>query len=1121
MDEALAPSPPRGSLKVELLSPRAAALQAPVSAAGARRSLKEKVMQLNSESEQLSQAGKLDEADARLRQAHNLVAQADEDDLAKVELLAITLNNIGVLDRKQGNLDEAVKHLEMCASLENKVINFEKKPITQINLASTYLANKEYAASTRAAKAALELLFARFADGVNPNMHLRKDLLQFSTAWLLLARANAETFHAAGSGQSDLRTAQAHQILKEFRNAAHAAKDLLGEEDGATKAAAEAYMKAKESFAAHIPVAIKSLAGTADPAYPGDAVDVMSPRGHVKRADPKSQEGPGSPRVSSALRRKPSSGFLGTSDKGAMSPRSPRLPSIEATPGARSLSCESPREEASGTWSLKGSGTAAQPGRAGSARRRSSRLDPLALESPDDSSTRRSGSRQSSSRTGFAADGSSQRNGRLPALENGSNFAKKLERTNSCASDYSPLSARSSSSLKQPLPITHGSHEKMGLQALFGAAEANKLNYIVLRFIYLFQRENIAMFPTFRLTGASTLTAVTSGAVARLEAMEKELVDSNCESAAKRIREQREKIKKQKELESNARDLNLIVLDPTMTRRVHARAQRQRTLLQAAKMLLTSVTKTYHRMRFNEWKNHAKARKKYRPLRRACAQILKKLDSHTLRTRFLKWVKFVKICRQRVAAGLRPRDFEGRKQAIAMQELAELGRAEERRLAAERQEQIRRQIEEDKLAEEEARRIAEANRPVTPPPKISELIAEEIQTVYDAWYLAETAKGSKGTTEQLDAVKTSFRNSLTSFVTSDEGFADLERIEALSEDERLVEVDELTRIVSPFLISLVTGVRYNTQANKDLVQCLLVTTHELVDYHRIFFEDELFLSVIADHNIPFFTMMLSTIPNFDVSNEYLLELMTLCIKSEAHYLEYVELVLSRDKVCKFKGQKQALATHWCTFFDKCIPPSSKGFAAPGPSSPTVVNPVCRQRIISLLERLCLDHETFTFPHKTELRDKQTFLSRMCANGDLELVEVYTSLMDEDILNELLTRKQSDETTCLASAVKSQNVDLVRHLLSTHSCCGEKINQKIDGYSTVLDIAKAKGNLPGMIAVLRQYGSKDEDEDTNDNSARPGSTIGLDLDDIDGHKKYMDELDSNESSGYHMDDALDF
>ena len=123
-DEPMAPSPPKGTLKIALLSPRAAALQAPMSASG-RRTLKEKVLQLNSESEQLQQAGKMDEADARLRQAHNLVVSADEEDATKVELLAITLNNMGCLEKKRGDLDEALKFLESCAKLEDKVISVE------------------------------------------------------------------------------------------------------------------------------------------------------------------------------------------------------------------------------------------------------------------------------------------------------------------------------------------------------------------------------------------------------------------------------------------------------------------------------------------------------------------------------------------------------------------------------------------------------------------------------------------------------------------------------------------------------------------------------------------------------------------------------------------------------------------------------------------------------------------------------------------------------------------------------------------------------------------------------------------------------------------------------------
>jgi hypothetical protein len=189
----------------------------------------------------------------------------------------------------------------------------------------------------------------------------------------------------------------------------------------------------------------------------------------------------------------------------------------------------------------------------------------------------------------------------------------------------------------------------------------------------------------------------------------------------------------------------------------------------------------------------------------------------------------------------------------------------------------------------------------------------------------------------------------------------------------------------------------------------------------------------------------------------------------------------------------------------------------------VANHRHRQRIVVLLERICLDHNTFKFDHVVELRDKQTFLSRLCLNGDLDLVEIYCSLVDEDVLRTLLTRKQKDETTCLAAAVKSQNVDLVQYLLSTHTCCSENINGKIDGYSTILDIAKVKGNIPAVISLLRQYGAKDP-ADEHENSRSGQHPDGLELDDLpNDHREDVEALDALASSGSNMDldDALDF
>ena len=144
---------------------------------------------------------------------------------------------------------------------------------------------------------------------------------------------------------------------------------------------------------------------------------------------------------------------------------------------------------------------------------------------------------------------------------------------------------------------------------------------------------------------------------------------------------------------------------------------------------------------------------------------------------------------------------------------------------------------------------------------------------------------------------------------------------------------------------------------------------------------------------------------------------------------------------------------------------------------------------AIFERILLDTDSHSFPHDTEYYDKQTLLSRMCSNGDDELVSLYFSLVSDDVATMLLERRQSDDTTCIVQAVRSNSVSVVQLLLSEHEVCHPQLAQTFDQL-TVLEIARARGANAEMIALLKSYGAVEADRHSDHSPAsnsRPSST----------------------------------
>jgi hypothetical protein len=138
--------------------------------------------------------------------------------------------------------------------------------------------------------------------------------------------------------------------------------------------------------------------------------------------------------------------------------------------------------------------------------------------------------------------------------------------------------------------------------------------------------------------------------------------------------------------------------------------------------------------------------------------------------------------------------------------------------------------------------------------------------------------------------------------------------------------------------------------------------------------------------------------------------------------------------------------------------------------------------MALFERVLLDIRSFRLPHDQELSDRQTLMSRMCANGDMELVELYMSLIDHETVESLLGRTQSDGTNCLVQAVRSKNTALVRFLLSEHEgVTAPQVPLVYDLGGTLTEIAKQRGCSDDMVSLLVEHGAPDDRPQSSESS----------------------------------------
>ena len=125
-------------------------------------SLGDAVLKLNIESEKLSALGELEEADKALRTAYAMLQRTESntsDETVQRErdvLLAMTLNNLGCLERRRGNNPKALLYLEACLRLERS--RGSNSVVTLLNLAAAANAAFDYENGIKYAKEVLKLL---------------------------------------------------------------------------------------------------------------------------------------------------------------------------------------------------------------------------------------------------------------------------------------------------------------------------------------------------------------------------------------------------------------------------------------------------------------------------------------------------------------------------------------------------------------------------------------------------------------------------------------------------------------------------------------------------------------------------------------------------------------------------------------------------------------------------------------------------------------------------------------------------------------------------------------------------------------------------------------------------
>jgi hypothetical protein len=994
--------------------------------------------------------------EACLREAYNSWLALDYDAKVQLDGCEAVLLKLASHKKRDNLISAALQLLERCSGLmemRRKKLGGLGNPQLLILHSETLSACDRADEASNVAKRAIDLLFRRYAHCKNiVDETSRDERILFGQAWQSLAVA--EECQLANSEGDEERAARAVVALVHYRRGVKCCKDLLGVEDPATISMERRYNAAKKTLGKLAANAPKDQMPPAVAAYP---TDTSAPAMIIVPSQPTESVSEGSPH-----------------------PRPPHVKS--STAGHRRItSSELP-----------------VGARQGSAMRSRSTSE-IATSQPKATSARQAVAAARLSQ-GIAPSVSLplQRKVTATKLEPLDASAMTPRKHSSSTIGATPMSARSAASTscesspkKTPIklvPIVLTTAYKRGLQMLFHAAVAKKRSFRALRSVYMFTRDLHSSFPHFQLVLDRSLFDSIRTNEHRLDAMERGPGHTNIEAdVASKIRRRRsiDEIRKKK------LDEEQVSLFADMDKRTERNARRYKLTIQSLTIFMQSLDRTIIRNAFRKWLGFLGPRRRMRPLRRAAAHLFKQIDRGLLRRRFVTWLRWLKDKKRSAFAFSRRRsnaqneNVKRALQLISDQEAEnEIGKAKERRIRDEEEAYQRHRSKLEAMQAEilESIAVAEAASVAVPqqdPPKIP--IAQFVETSVHAFLSALNAH--ENDSELVERSKHEFADGLRNYVASE----DYEKEERNLPCD-LAEMDILTKTISPFLVSLVLDEELMSDFNAELCRLVLKHLHRWIDFHHIFFEDDVLLASVRSGHVEVVEALLDGVPNFVVSSmgTYATDLLEACVNHSTKAVQLLEvLMLKCEGAVPFHDVKELSSSILHGFFDRWIPSTARSLLRRGTLYDASSDFAMRSRVMTLFERALLDVRSFSIPHDKEMADNQTLLSRMCGTGDLELVELYTSLLDDSQQRYLLGRKQSDGTTCLIQALRSRNSGLVKFLLENYEYLTSQLTETFDGL-TVLQICTARGCGDDMFEVLKDNGVEEPVASEHPSPSRPSS-----------------------------------
>jgi hypothetical protein len=225
----------------------------------AKRDIRYEVLDMNSQGMYMCQQQQLDEAEAMLTQAYNILEndQTVHDAQTLDQLRSTTLNNLGVVECHKGLHKQALTHLEVAQTLEHQWD--VHSPSVSLNICAACNALAMYDRATSAALDTIEMLRQSAAvaqqqmggegdtaaevnhaasGGVVNNQNSENSVL-WGAAWHNLAVAQLNT--ASGKDLSEYTN-----VLALFNNAMDATTELLGANHPMTQAVHETYRSVRQ-----------------------------------------------------------------------------------------------------------------------------------------------------------------------------------------------------------------------------------------------------------------------------------------------------------------------------------------------------------------------------------------------------------------------------------------------------------------------------------------------------------------------------------------------------------------------------------------------------------------------------------------------------------------------------------------------------------------------------------------------------------------------------------------------------------------------------------------------------------------------------------------------------------